>query len=199
MKSSEKLWGTGTRREASTVRTGQSHLLTSSSSHRTMSFEYGNNTSTDQDNAQSLTSSPCTRGRTRRPESSRSFGTSRGSANPSSSPRIAPKPIESIDLTRRADCPPCSTTSLSAIAPPPPMLQGCFSKHSRGTSETLKNSLCDPVWSICVTIADQTSPFAASSGIAGSPRMPITARTLRSTGRRCRPNRITVGVPWPGM
>ena len=28
--------------------------------------------------------------------------------------------------------------------------------------------------------------------------MPSTARTCRCTGRRLRPNRITVGVPWPG-
>jgi glycine/D-amino acid oxidase-like deaminating enzyme len=37
------------------------------------------------------------------------------------------------------------------------------------------------------------------SGREGSPRMPMTARTVEATGRRLRPNRITVGVPWPGM
>ena len=33
----------------------------------------------------------------------------------------------------------------------------------------------------------------------GSPRMPMTARIVLATGFRFLTNRITVGVPWPGM
>ena len=53
--------------------------------------------------------------------------------------------------------------------------------------------------SICFTMDCQTSPFAGSTGVAGSPLIPNTARTVVSTGLRDRPNRMTVGVPWPGM
>ena len=38
-----------------------------------------------------------------------------------------------------------------------------------------------------------------TTGVRGSPLMPITVRTPSPTGGRCRPNRITVGVPCPGM
>ena len=40
---------------------------------------------------------------------------------------------------------------------------------------------------------------AAGVGGAGSPRMPMTARTVLDTGARLRPARMTVGVPCPGM
>ena len=92
-----------------------------------------------------------------------------------------------------------STVSFSSPAPPPPRLHGCDAKRARGTSAALTKSLSDPGRSICSTIADQTRPRAGSSGVAGSPRTPSTARTRSATGGRLRPNRITVGVPWPGM
>ena len=53
--------------------------------------------------------------------------------------------------------------------------------------------------SICLTMDCQTNPCEASSGVLGSPLMPSTARTVSPTGLRLRPNRMTVGVPWPGM
>ena len=53
--------------------------------------------------------------------------------------------------------------------------------------------------SICFTMDRHTSPCEGSSGVVGSPLMPNTARTVSPTGLRARPNRITVGVPWPGM
>ena len=57
------------------------------------------------------------------------------------------------------------------------MLHGCFAKVARGVSPTLTNSLSEPARSICPTMADQTSPCAGSSGVLGSPLMPITVRT----------------------
>ena len=85
--------------------------------------------------------------------------------------------------------------SFNSAAPPPPIDQGCFPNRSRDESSTLTNSLCDPGWSICSTIADHTKPRDGSSGVLGSPRMPITVRIVSEADLRCRPNRITVGVP----
>jgi hypothetical protein len=56
-----------------------------------------------------------------------------------------------------------------------------------------------PGRSMLVVIAVQTSPFAGSFGADGSPRMPITARTVLVFECRRRPLKMTVGVPWPGM
>ena len=61
------------------------------------------------------------------------------------------------------------------------------------------NSLSLPGRSIWSTMALQTQPRAGSSGVLGSPLMPITVRTAASIGLRWRPKRMTVGVPWPGM
>ena len=107
------------------------------------------------------------------------------------------KPTASTNERRRISAFP-STVSFNSAAPPPPRLHGCRANRARGTSATLTNALSDPGRSICATIADQTRPAAGSSGVDGSPRTPITVRTVPATGGRGRPNRITVGVPWPG-
>ena len=69
----------------------------------------------------------------------------------------------------------------------------------RATSSELTQSLSLRAMPTCSTIADQTSPFDGSDGVSDSPRMPMTVRTTSPIGARCRPRRITVGVPWPGM
>ena len=72
--------------------------------------------------------------------------------------------------------------------------------HHFGSAGDLQKELARHLGrSICATMADQTTPCAGSSGVLGSPLMPMTVRTASSRGARWRPNRITVGVPCPGM
>ena len=64
-------------------------------------------------------------------------------------------------------------------------------------SATLTNSLCEPGWSIWATIADQTRPRAGSSGVQGSPRMPMTARIDLSDRSTVPPEKDHCGCTMP--
>ncbi len=163
-----------------------------------MRSSYGNSRVVAEASVQSRTRSPSTSGLAFRVGNERILGADGGEPKMSSSPRIAPGPIETLMLPKLV-APATSIVSFSSAAPPPPRLHGCLANRSRSTSLTLTNEPSTPVRSTSPTISVQTSPFAGSSGGLGSPRIPITARTVSPSGFRPRIRRITVGVPCPGM
>lgn len=120
-------------------------------------------------------------------------------ASIASSAFVMPKTLTTSTAFLRVPLACSSRRTFSSAAPPPPRVHGCFANRSRSTSLTLTNDPFPSARSTSPTISVQTSLFAGSSGGVGSPRIPITARTVSPSGFRPRIRSITVGVPCPGM
>ena len=71
-----------------------------------------------------------------------------------------------------------SKVSFNSLAPPPPILQGCFPNVTLGMSVEEVNSSCSPVRSICFKMDCQTNPCDGLAGVLGSPLIPSTALTV---------------------
>ena len=108
---------------------------------------------------------------------------------------------QSTSTVAESVCVPCSSSSsFSSAAPPPPMLHGCDVKRTRGdVGDADERRFRNRAGRSDSTIADHTSPRLGLQALPVRLECPSTARTVSWTGVRLRPNKITVGVPWPGM
>ena len=95
-----------------------------------------------------------------------------------------PRRVIRIEADRRSTISPsvdaalASSSSFSSAAPPPPMLHGCLLNVARVSVRHADELALRLAVVELVDDRPPDQPFAGSSGVLGSPRMPSTARTV---------------------